>query len=282
MKLSDREIRQSGSSLFSSGKSLIEDTIQKFTVHECALRAAGLAYHLLLSLFPLLLFLVFLGSRFLSSEGVQQSLSRYLEEVMPAAASGVRIFLDQTLKARGGVGVISGVLLIWSASAVFTSLSSTLNVIWEASPRSFWQRRIVAIVTVLVVGSLYIISIWLSTLTSWSWSGIDSTAWRWLKFGLDLLVIIMLFALLYRMIPNRSVPWRFALVGAFLAAILWQAAQVGLVWFLASGFANYGLVYGSLTSIVTLMLWTYLSALILFLGATVGSVLEIRSQSPSG
>lgn len=275
----ERNIRRSGSSLFDRGKRLLEDTVQKFDEHECALRAAGLAYHLLLSLFPLLLFLVFLGSRYLSTEGVRQSLMRYMEEVIPAAANSVRLILDQTLKARGTIGAFSGVLLLWSASGVFISLSSALNVIWNASPRSFWQLRIVAIVTILVIGSLFIISIWLSALTPWPWFGTDTILWRWIRICLDLLVTVLLLGLLYRMIPNRSVPWRFAFSGAFLGGVLWQVAKAGFIWFITSGLINYGLVYGSLASVVTLMLWTYLSAAILFIGAAFGYVFEMHYQS---
>lgn len=276
--MTDWKIRFSNSSLLNRGKRLLEDTLMKFDEHECALRAAGLAYHLLLSLFPLLLFLVFLGSRYLSTEGVRQSLMSYLEEVIPAAASSVRGILDQTMRARGSLGAFSGVLLLWSASGVFISLSSALNVIWNASPRSFWQLRIVAIVTVLVIGSLFILSIWLSALTPWPWTGTNTTLRRWMRIFLDLLVTVLLLGLLYRMIPNRSVPWRFAFSGAFVGGVLWQVAKAGFVWFITSGLTNYGLVYGSLASVVTLMLWTYLSAVILFFGAAFGYVFESYDQ----
>ena len=83
-----------------------------FIEHECALRAAGLAFHLLLSLFPLLLFLIFLGNRLLSLPGIRRSLNRYLEEVLPAVADNVGVILDQTLLVRGIIEAISGVLLL--------------------------------------------------------------------------------------------------------------------------------------------------------------------------
>jgi membrane protein len=81
------------------------------------------------------------------------------------------------------------------------------------------------------------------------------------------------------MIPNRSVPWRFAFSGAFVGGVLWQVAKAGFVWFITSGLTNYGLVYGSLASVVILMLWTYLSAVILFFGAEFGYVFESYSKS---
>jgi membrane protein len=253
---------------------VVTQTHRGFEQAECALRAASLAYHLLLSLFPLLLFLIFVGSNVLNVPDTRQALDRYLDEVIPAAANSVRIVVDQTLEARGAVGVIGGVLLLWSASAMFSSLSRALNVIWDAAPRPFWRRRIIAIVTVLILGSLFIGSMWFSTLASWPWQGMLSIVGRWLSRGLDLIVTVLLLGLMYRLLPNRMVPWRAAFAGSFLAGMLWQMGKVLFSWFLTSGLPNYGLVYGSLASVVVLMLWTYLSGIIIFLGAAFGSALE--------
>jgi membrane protein len=253
---------------------LVRQTHQGFEEGECALRAASLAYHLLLSIFPLLLFLIFVGSNVLSTQGTRQALDRYLEEVIPAAANSIRTVVDQTLEARGAVGLIGGALLLWSASAMFSSLSRALNVIWDATPRPFWRRRILAIVTVIIIGSLFIVSIWLSALASWPWQGMLTIVGRWLSRGLDLIVTVLLLGLMYRLLPNRMVPWRAAFAGAFLAGTLWQIGKALFSWFLTSGLPNYGLVYGSLASVVILMLWTYLSGIIIFLGASFGSALE--------
>ncbi|HEY44757.1 MAG TPA: YihY/virulence factor BrkB family protein [Anaerolineae bacterium] len=253
---------------------LVRETHRVFVEGECPLRAASLAYHLLLSLFPLLLFLIFVGSNLLSAQGTRRALDSYLNEVIPAVANSIRIVLDQTLQARGTIGLIGGALLIWSASAVFISLSTTLNVIWNAIPRPFWRRRILAMVTVLIVGSLFIVSIWMSAFVSWPWSGTLTTFWLWVSRGLDLGVTVLLLGLMYRLLPNRIVPWRAAFAGAFLAGLFWQIGKVLFDLFMSSGLPNYGLVYGSLATVVILMLWIYLSSLIILLGASFGSVLE--------
>lgn len=253
---------------------LVVQTHRGFEQGECAIRAASLAYHLLLSIFPLLLFLIFIGSNVLEFEDTRQALDSYLDEVIPAAATFIRTVVDQTLEARGAVGLIGGVLLLWSASAMFSALSRALNVIWDATPRPFWRRRIVAIVTVLILGTLFIGSMWFSTLASWPWEGMLTIVGRWLSRGLDMIVTVLLLGLMYRMLPNRTVPWRAAFIGAFLAGTLWQIGKVLFSWFLTSGLPNYGLIYGSLASVITLMLWTYLSGLIIFLGAAFGSAIE--------
>ena len=253
---------------------MVRETHRVFVEGECPLRAASLAYHLLLSLFPLLLFLIFVGSNLLSAQGTRRALDNYLNEVIPAIADNIRMVLDQTIQVRGAVGLIGGVLLIWSASAVFISLSTTLNVLWNATPRPFWRRRILAMVTVLIIGSLFIFSIWMTTLVSWPWSGTLTPFWLWVSRGFDLGMTVILLGLMYRSLPNRIVPWRAAFAGAFLGGLLWQIGKVLFDWFMSSGIPNYGLVYGSLATVVILMLWIYLSGLIILIGAAFGSVLE--------
>lgn len=260
--------------------SVVTQTQRVFEKSECPVRAASLAYHLLLSLFPLLLFLIFVGTNVLKVQDTRQALDRYLDEVVPVAANSIRMVIDQTLEARETVGLIGGVLLLWSSSAVFISLSTALNVIWGATPRPFWRRRILAIVTVLIIGSLFIVSIWFSALVSWPWQGRLTTLWQWISLVVDLIVTVILLGLVYRMLPNRMVPWRAAFGGALLAGTFWQVGKVLFGWFLISGLPNYGLVYGSVASVVILMLWTYLSGLIILLGASFGSAIDSEFLEP--
>lgn len=269
------------------GKSLIKlirefigfivEIADKYTEYECAVRAGSVAYHLLLSIFPLLLFLVGVASYVLSSDVIRQTLSAYLDATIPAVAPIVERVVGQTLEARGSFSLLGGMLLIWSASAVFTTLSVSMNVIWRASHRSFWRRRLMAIVTVLAIGGLFIASIWFSAFTVWPITNhvsLLSELWRW---SLDPGLIIVFLWVVYLVLPNRRINPRAGLAGAILAGVAWRAARSLFALFLTSGLANYGLVYGSLASVIVLMLWTYMSGMIVFLGATVGSVLEERA-----
>ncbi|NIS81196.1 MAG: YihY family inner membrane protein [Anaerolineales bacterium] len=254
---------------------IITKTAKLYDEHDCAIRAAGVAYHLLLSIFPLLLFLVFLGSHLLSSDEILPSIRAYLNATIPAAAPDVERVLDQTLQARGSFGLIGALLLLWSASVLFTSVTETMNVIWRGPQRSFWRRRLIAIVAVLAIGLLFVISIWLSPLTVLPLPDETSLSGQVLRYVLDPGLIILFLWLIFRVLPNRSVDPQAAFAGALLAGIVWRAARKGFVWFLASGLANYGLVYGSVASVIVLMLWAYMSGVILYLGAVIGSVLEM-------
>lgn len=255
---------------------IIRETIEMYTIQDCATRAAGVAYHLLLSIFPLLLFIIFLSSEVLVTYDVREPLGNYLRATIPAIAPDVERVLDETLKARGSFGLIGAVLLIWSASALFISVSRTLNVIWRASHRHFLRRRAVGIIAVLVVCILFIASVWLSAFSVWPLSDRGTVFGYLIQFVFDPGLIILFLWLIFRILPNRSVNPRAAFAGAVLSGVSWRLARSAFAWFLSSDLANYGLIYGSLASVVILMLWAYFSGAILFLGAAFGSVLEER------
>lgn len=253
--------------------SVIRSTIEGLEAFDIATRAAAIAYYGLLSLFPMLLFLVFLTSQFLESEAARDALNESLVQLLPAAAETVQQIIDQTLDMRGSIGLIGGVGLLWSASTLFNALSKSLNVIWSVEPRPFWRRRIVAAVSVLSIGLLFTISLVLSALAVIPSSDDGTVISQWLNLSVGLLVTTLLFWLVYQLIPNAAEDPRATLGGGILAALLWQAARTVFGAYLASGITNYGAVYGSLASVIALVLWTYLSALILFIGALFSSSL---------
>jgi membrane protein len=262
------------SPFFRNVVAVINRMIKQVGSHEIAFRSAALAYYGLLSLFPLLLFLVFLGSQFLESEEAQVALNESLTEFLPAAADTVKQVVDQTIRARGSIGLIGGIGLLWTASTLFNQLTTSLNIIWSATPRPFWRRRLVALFSVLTLAILFILSIALSALAAIPWPGQGTVIWQWLNFSVGLGITILLFWLLYHAIPNVTVHGKASLGGAILSALLWQAAKTIFGWYLASGFNTYGTVYGSLASVIALVLWVYISALILFLGAEFGASLQ--------
>jgi membrane protein len=104
--------------------------------------------------------------------------------------------------------------------------------------------------------------------------GQGTLIWQWLNFSVGLGITILLFWLLYHAIPNANIHFKASLGAATLSAVLWQAAKTVFAWYLASGFNTYGTVYGSLASVIALVLWAYISALILFLGAEFGASLQ--------
>ncbi len=255
-------------------KAFILDAYRRYVAYDCALRAGSLAYYALLCIFPLLLFLVFLGTQVLASEAARASLETAISQLTPQTADIISNAVEQSIQARGSIGVISALGLLWSASAVFGVLSSTMNLIWEVSPRPFWRRRLMALLAVSAISGLFVLSLLMSVIGVLRDLLAIFPSWRWVNPLVSLMISVALFWLIYRSLPNRRVDARAALIGGGLAAGLWQLAKAVFAWYLGSGWARYGLVYGSLTSLVVLIIWMYLSAWILLTGGVVVAALE--------
>lgn len=260
---------------------LLRATLVSFGDHECNLRAAALAYHSLLSLFPLLLFVVFLGGIVLSGGNTLQTVQSFVSHISPQLAQTVNQVIAQTVRARGSIGVISGIGLLWSASAIFAVLSSTFNIIWDARPRPLIMHRLVGVIAVILTVTLFVVSLLSRTLAAFALPAQSTPIGRLVNTGLDLGGTVLICWLLYVLLPNQKVHKISALLGALLAALVWQAAKTAFTFYLTLGLTRLDLVYGSLASVVVLVLWVYFSSLILFLGAEFAATLEGRFSNAS-
>ncbi|MEK6588231.1 MAG: YihY/virulence factor BrkB family protein [Chloroflexota bacterium] len=244
--------------------------------HEAPMRSAALAYQGIFSLFPLLLFLVFLGSQVLSGPEVRSALEEFLLEAVPT--EGTRDFIEevvgQTLANRGSIGLIGGLGLLWTASSLINSMEVSLNVIWNVPRRPAWRRRAIALAAIVIVGTLFILSIVLSALPVLPFLDRSNPLWAVLDVGFGVAVEILLFFVIYWGLPNTTVSKMAALTGAVLAGVFWEIAQLGFRFYLTSGLASLGAVYGTLATVVGLILWAFLTGMILYIGAELSASLQ--------
>ncbi|MHB0857378.1 MAG: YihY/virulence factor BrkB family protein [Anaerolineae bacterium] len=240
--------------------------------------AAGMAYYALFSLFPMLLFLVALGSLFLDAEIARLQVKSFVNEFLPTAQDLVLGNLDRVVALRGPVGAAAALVLLWSASGFFTILGRHINRAWPgAVRRTFLEGRAVAFVMVgtlaMVLGVWFIYTTGLGIL-----SGLNLPVWKTISaYGSFLHALItkgvpwvfgfVLFLTLYRWVPRVRVTWWEAIIGAAAVTIVWRIATAGFTLWVGSGFTRYRLVYGSLGSLVALMFWIYITSWITLFGA---------------
>jgi len=262
------------------GRSLkvLWDALGRFTNARGPETAAGLAYYAFFSLFPLLLSVVVAGSFILESERVYLQVVEFVIEAFPVSREVIESNLRRVLELRGPVGLVGLIGLTWSASSVFTTLVRNINLAWpEAEPRNAFQERLAAFVIVGMLTVLLLLSFLSSTVLSLLaglrvplWEGVsvyDTTLWAIASDFLPRLATFLVFLSLYRWVPNTVVKWSAAIGGAVVAALAWEISAGTLAWYLGSGLAHYEFVYGSLGTVVTLMLWIYISGWITLLGA---------------
>ena len=262
--------------------------VKRFAELRAGEAAAGMAFYALFSLFPMLLCLVAVGSRVLEAEEARREVIDLATRFLPISQELVIQNLRQVLRSRGAIGAIATISLLWSASGFLMILGRQINRVWPAAPsRTVAQGRLMALV--MASGLAGLLMIWLSLTTVLTFL---------LRFNLPLkgallgygpvvrAIVYQLipwvlpfscFAFLYRFIPNTSVGWIEAFSRALVATLAWKASTAGFIWYLASGFPRYHLVYGSLGSVVVLMFWIYLTNSITLFGAHLSAAISPRT-----
>jgi membrane protein len=170
------------------------------------------------------------------------------------------------------MGILSVVLFLWGASAMFRAISRAINRSWDISQyRNFFIKKARELGMVLGIGILFLLSLGASAIISIVRSVVDFPAGELIIVDagtrlVAFLLILTVFLLLYKLIPNTRTYWRYIWPGALLAAVLFEIARTLFVFYLEN-FANYQLIYGSIASIIVLLVWIYYSAFIMILGA---------------
>ena len=130
------------------------------------------------------------------------------------------------------------------------------------------------LLTVLALAILFIFSILLRTFSAFNLQDYLPISQQWINMGIDFTLTVLLLWVLYTWLPNRSINFRAALSGAVIAAALWQVAKAAFSLYLSFGLERFGAIYGSLGSVIVLVLWVYFSSIILFLGAEFAASLQ--------
>lgn len=245
--------------------------------------AGGIAFYGLLSLFPTMAAFVSLYGLFFDVATAQQQLS-YLTGVVPA---DVLTFIGEEMtRIAGSRGSdlsltfgVSLLLALWGANAASKALFDGLNVAYhEREKRNFIKLNLqtlaftlgAIVFLILAVGAIVVVPVLFNLLPL----GIGAALLSLLRWPILVGFMTLGLAALYRFGPSRRpARWRWLTAGAVTAAVLWLVASLAFSWYV-SNIANYAATYGSLGAVVGLMMWLYVSALVVLLGAELNSELE--------
>ena len=245
--------------------------------------AAGVAYYGMLSIFPLLIGLMAIASYFVDPQAVRGLVSEQLQAGAPGSSSFLQQSVSNIQRVRGTLGVFSIVGLIWTASAMFGAISRAVNRAWnvEGGP-PFYIAKLRHIAMALGTGALLVLSSALTTSRVFI-AQVEETIGDILPFLffsnylylaltsiISVLMAFAIFLMIYKFIPHTDTDWSDIWLGALIAALLFEIGRNAFVFYL-NNFGNYDQVYGSLASVVILLVWIFISALILIIGAEVAS-----------
>ena len=243
--------------------------------------AASVAYHALFSLFPLLLGLIAFMSLFLESQDVQDRLTDFTTSYLPGSESLVDRNIDTVLQLRGAVGAIAILGLLWSGSAVFGAVTRAVNRAWDVHrDRPFFISKPRQLTMALAVSLLFLVSLAASTIVRTAERFYDSdvaavqalvhTGGQFALQGTSFVLMLAVFLLIYRFMPNTRTYWRYIWPGALVAAVLFELTKNVFIVYL-DRVANFENVYGALAPVIVLLMWTYVSSIVLIFGAELSS-----------
>lgn len=263
---------------------IIKWAIKRFLENRGAEAASSISYYALFSLFPFLLFLAASASYVLEQEGIQQQILEYISEVFPFSQDAIISQIETVLAARGAVGLFALITFLWSASGVFNTLTAHINRAWfRSNTRGILHQRLIALGIIaglvgLTYGSLIATTFFnllpISKLIIWekptSWETFSNLSSQ----VVPLLIRLIIFYLLYRIVPATRVKGMAAFWGALVAALAWELVTDAFTWVLSSGLVHYELVYGSLGAIIALLFWIYMISWILLFGAYLTAAID--------
>lgn len=256
---------------------LLIDTWKAYTDDNCTTIAAALSYYGLLSIFPLMLFLVAITSTFFAPDRVTRAVIGFFSSNIPVSARTLEIAIQQVIQARGVVTIVSAASFLWSAMGVFDMLQRGINRAFRVPrPRAKWRQTLVSMAMVAGVSVLFILSF---ALTTWLRVAFHYRLMMRTAPVIDLIadvagfvISVIVFGLLYQYIPfGENVKWRDVFLGAVVAAALWEIAKMAFAWYITS-YAVLNLVYGPLGAVIAIMLWGYITAGILLFGAELTAI----------
>jgi len=267
--------------------------ILKRTFHEafykdnCLGMAAQLAYYFFFGLFPALLVLLAIASYF-PVESLVNDMFAMLGGFVPPEA--LTIITDQIKKIsqgpQGGLLTIGMLTALWSSSAAMTSVIDTLNHAYDIEEgRPWWKVRLIAIALTIGVAIFILVSFALilvgprvaEFIASRTFLG-PGFVWTWtiLQWPLVFALAATGIAIVYYYAPDAEQDWIWITPGSAFATTLWLLASLGFKLYVAS-VGNYTEVYGAIGGVMVLMLWFYISGLVILLGAEMNAVIEHAS-----
>lgn len=234
---------------------------------DIAVLTNAIAFNFLLCLFPLILVVAAVSQQLPEGRGSRAgaALLLLLQELIPFGRDAMAQSLRNLSKIARGLEAVSLLLIVWGSSGIFMPVEMALNKAWGGRPhRDFWKSRGLAFLMTMAGGTLALISVALTILAR-SYSQELPTIARYAAKASAFLLTFVLFFLIYRLIPDAPVKARVAFRAALWSATAWEAVKY--VFVIKLGQMNLQAFYGPLALSVSLVLWAYVSSLVLVFGA---------------
>ncbi len=259
---------------------LMKESFREWSADNAARLGAALSYYTVFALAPLLLIITAVAGLFLGEEAVRGKLDNQLAGLVGADAAGViQSAVAKASEQKSGIiaTVVGLVTLLVGATGVMLELQAALNTVWKVIPKpnrgikGMLRDRFLSLGLVLSFGFLLIVSLTVSSVLHAVGQWLSSFVPEWvilgyvLNYGVSIGAIALLFALMFKLLPEAKVAWRDVWVGAVVTSLLFHVGKYVISMYI--GKASVGSAFGAAGSLAALLVWIYYSSQIVLLGA---------------
>lgn len=255
---------------------LLTETLREWREDNGASVAAALAYYAIFSLSPLLIVVALvLGLVIGNNEAQTQVIDGVQSTMGSSGAQTVESALDQADEPQStNIPALAlwFAVIFWGVSGLFAQVQKALNIIWEVRlrpgvrPTVLVKNRLLSFLTVMVGSSLLVVSTVINTwLGSVDANGVENILLRLSQFAVTLSVMSLIFASVFKILPDVLIQWKDVAVGAIFTALLFMLGQAVVGLYISS--SDVGSVYGAAGSLTIILVWIYYTAQIFLFGA---------------
>lgn len=266
---------------------VIKDSVRDFFADDMTTYASALAYQVLFSIFPFVIFLIALLG-FLQLSTFFEWLRMHAQMALPQEAmEQVDKVISELQQQQGGLLSFGVIVALWTASAATRAIMNALNVAYDVTEgRPAWKLYPLSILYTIGVAGMMIAAVALLMIgpqaVQWiaqqiGMEQIFVTLWAWLRWPAALFLMTLAVAVIYYVAPDVEQEFRFITPGATLAVIVWLLASAAFNYYVSS-FADFNATYGGIGAIIVLLLYFFISSAVLLFGAELNAVIEHRSS----
>ena len=256
---------------------LVRSVFRDFSSNNGSYMAAGIAYWTLFSLFPLALAGISILGFFYPTPQKQEKIIDRIIQLIPVSGDYLAELINNLERARGVLGLLAIIGLLFSGAKVFAAIRRGINHVWDTdTSHSFMLARAIDFFMLLAAVALIAVVLIFGTMIPGFFSFVGLAAGVGgvvLQIFQEILVwgfTFGVFLLLYRYIPSTKVRWRDTWLGALVGTLLFHVVRIGFTWFVTHA-EGFNIVYGSLGALFAVLSWAYFSSLALMWGAQVSA-----------
>lgn len=273
----------------------LKKTVAKFQRDDAPGLAAQLAYFLILALFPFILVLVSVMGTFSTPE-LANTVFEYLRQVLPGPVyDTINAYLSDIIEGRNPApGLLSfGILgTVWAASGAFSALINALNRAYDVEEtRPFWKVKGIAVLMTIGLSVLILAGVLLmvagppigeAVADIFGLGEVFTSVWNIARWPAAFVFLVVVVALLYYFAPDAGQPFRWITPGGLIGVLLWVLASIVFRLYISSDFNTYNQTYGSIGTVIILLLYLYISSLAILFGAELNATLVRLKEEISG